>query len=205
VFHHSSIDVVKELASRLVAGGLSVLEFTNRGAGAVEVFGELVEWGRAELPELTIGAGSIVDPATAGHLIDLGTSFVVGPALSAEVAVTCNARNVPYVPGCGTLTEILQAYRLGADVVKLFPAGQIGGPAFLEAVRGPCPWVRAMPTGGVEPTVESLSAWYRAGAPAVGIGGKLIPKTLIESEDWDGIQEHVAQCVSAVASARRES
>lgn len=202
VFHHADIRVVKQVASRLVAGGLSTLEFTNRGDGAVDVFGELVRWSRAELPELTVGAGSIVDPATASHLIDLGASFVVAPAFSAEVAMTCNARNIPYIPGCGTLTEILSAYRQGVDLVKLFPAGQIGGPSFLKAVRAPCPWVRAMPTGGVDPTVESLRAWYEAGAPAVGIGSKLITKSLVDSEDWDALQAAIEEGVAAAVAAR---
>lgn len=203
VFHHTDFEVVKKVASCIAAGGLSTLEFTNRGDGAVEAFGDLIRWSRSELPGLIVGAGSVIDPATAGHLIDLGACFVVAPALSAEVAQTCNARNVPYVPGCGTLTEILTAYRLGVDIVKLFPASQIGGPSFLKSVRAPCPWVRAMPTGGVEPTVESLSAWYKAGAPAVGMGSRLIPQDLIDSEDWDGIEARIAEGVVAAAAARR--
>jgi 2-dehydro-3-deoxyphosphogluconate aldolase/(4S)-4-hydroxy-2-oxoglutarate aldolase len=111
-------------------------------------------------------------------------------------------RNIPYVPGCATMTEILAAYRAGCDLVKLFPAGSIGGPAFLDAVRAPCPWVRAIPTGGVEPTVESLRSWYRAGAPAVGMGSKLLPRPLIEARDFDGLHELIGATVAFVAEAR---
>lgn len=202
VFYNADLDLTKEVAQRLVAGGIHTIEFTNRGDGAIEVFADLARWARRELPDLIVGAGSVSEAATAAHLIDLGTNFVFAPSLNPEVAAVCNARNVPYVPGCGTLTEIQTAYRLGCDVVKLFPAGSIGGPAFLSAVRAPCPWVRGIPTGGVEPTVESMGAWFEAGAPAVGMGSKLLRKELIAERDFDGIEEAVANAVAAVAEAR---
>jgi 2-dehydro-3-deoxyphosphogluconate aldolase/(4S)-4-hydroxy-2-oxoglutarate aldolase len=202
VFHHSDVDVVVEVARALVAGGLTTFEFTNRGDGAIEVLGDLVEVTRQALPELIVGAGTIVDGASAAHVIDLGANFVFAPNFSAEVAVACHARNVPYVPGCGTVTEIVDAYRAGCDLVKLFPASSMGGPAFLSAVRAPCPWVQAVPTGGVEPTVESLRPWYEAGAPAVGMGSKLLQEDLIEKRDFDGLAEQVAVTVAAANEAR---
>jgi 2-dehydro-3-deoxyphosphogluconate aldolase/(4S)-4-hydroxy-2-oxoglutarate aldolase len=202
VFYNADVEVTKEVARRLVAGGVSTIEFTNRGDGAVRVFAELVAWARAELPQLIVGVGTVTQAATAVHVIDLGANFVFAPSLDSEVAVACNQRAVPYVPGCGTLTEIQSAYRLGCDMVKLFPAGQIGGPAYLSAVRAPCPWIKAVPTGGVDPTVESLRAWYRAGAPAVGMGSKLLTKELVANGDWDGLQQHIANTVAAVAAAR---
>jgi 2-dehydro-3-deoxyphosphogluconate aldolase/(4S)-4-hydroxy-2-oxoglutarate aldolase len=202
VFYNADIDTTREVARRLVAGGVSTIEFTNRGDGAIEVFADLVGWARRELPELVVGVGTVVDATTAGHVIDLGANFVFAPALSAEVAAVCNGRNVPYVPGCGTLTEIQTAYRLGSDFVKLFPAGSIGGPAFLSAIRAPCPWVQAIPTGGVEPTSESIKAWFDAGAPAVGMGSKLLPADLVRSRDWAAVEEGVVATVAAVAQAR---
>lgn len=202
VFYDPDIDVVKEVARRLVAGGLSTFEFTNRGDGAVGVFAELVRWARSELPQLVVGVGSVSEPSTASHVIDLGANFVFAPSLSSNVAAVCNSRNIPYVPGCGTPTEIQSAYQLGCDMVKLFPAESIGGPGFLSAVRAPCPWVSAIPTGGVEPTVESMRPWFKAGAPAVGIGSKLLPRELIDSGDWGGIEKKVAATVAAVLDAR---
>jgi len=202
VFHHSDADVVVEVARALVAGGLTTFEFTNRGDGAIKVLGDLVERTRHALPELIVGAGSIVDEASAAHVIDVGANFVFAPNFSADVAMACHVRNVPYVPGCGTLTEILDAYRAGCDLVKLFPANSIGGPAFLSAVRAPCPWVRAVPTGGVKPTVDSLRPWYEAGAPAVGMGSKLLPMDLVESRGFDALAEQVAATVAAVDEAR---
>ena len=202
VFYDADVEVAKAVARRLVAGGLSTIEFTNRGDGAVRVFAELIAWARSDLPELLVGMGTVTQAATAVHALDLGADFVFAPGLSADVAAVCHERNVPYVPGCGTVSEIQAAYRLGCDMVKLFPADAIGGPAFLKAVRAPCPWVRAVPTGGVEPTVESLGAWYDAGAPAVGMGSKLLTRDLISSADWDGLERQVAATVQAVAAAR---
>lgn len=205
VFYHKDIGVTKEVARRLVSGGLSSIEFTNRGDGAVDVVAQLLSWARDELPQLIVGVGSVSEASTAGHVIDLGASFVFAPSLSGEVAAVCNARNIPYVPGCGTVTEIQTAYRMGCDVVKLFPAESVGGPDFLRAVRAPCPWVQAVPTGGVEPTVESMRRWFDAGAPAVGMGSKLLPNEMIADRDWDGIEQKIAATVVAVREARNES
>jgi 2-dehydro-3-deoxyphosphogluconate aldolase / (4S)-4-hydroxy-2-oxoglutarate aldolase len=202
VFYNPDIEVATEVATALVEGGITTLEFTNRGDGAIDVIERLIRSTRRRLPELVVGAGSIVDGATAAHVIDAGASFVFAPSFSADVAAACNLRNIPYVPGCGTVTEILAAYRAGCDLVKLFPAGSLGGPAFLSAVRAPCPWVRAIPTGGVEPTVDSLRSWYRAGAPAVGMGSKLFPRRIIEERDMDGLRALVTSTVAAVAEAR---
>jgi len=202
VFYDSDAAVTMEVATTLLAGGISTIEFTNRGDGALGVLADLIRDARHRLPELIVGAGSIVDGATAAHVIDLGANFVFGPSFSPDVAGACHLRNVPYVPGCGTMTEILAAYRAGCDYVKLFPAASIGGPAFLEAVRAPCPWVQAIPTGGVEPTVESMRSWYRAGAPALGMGSKLLPKRLVDAKDFDGLREQVDATVAAIAEAR---
>ena len=203
VFYNADLDLVTGVAAALVAGGISTLEFTNRGDGAIDVMDRLIGYARRHLPELIVGAGSIVDGATAAHVIDIGASFVFAPGFSADVAKACNLRNVPYVPGCGTVTEILTAYQAGCDLVKLFPAGSLGGPGFLSAVRAPCPWVRAIPTGGVDPTVDSLRSWYRAGAPAVGMGSKLFPKRIIEERDFDGLRALIASTAAAVVEARR--
>lgn len=202
VFYHADVEVTKEAARRLVSGGLSTIEFTNRGDGAIEVVAQLLSWARGALPQLVVGVGSVSEATTAGHVIDLGASFVFAPSLSADVAAVCNARNIPYVPGCGTVTEIQAAYRMGCDIVKLFPAESVGGPDFLRAVRAPCPWVQAVPTGGVEPTAESMGRWFDAGAPAVGMGSKLLSSKMITEGDWDGIEQKIAATVAAVTQAR---
>lgn len=202
VFYDPDVEIATAVADTLVAGGISTIELTNRGDGAIGVLAELIGHAHRNLPELIVGAGSIVDGSTAAHVIDLGVNFVFAPNFSPEVASACSLRNIPYVPGCGSMSEILTAYRAGCDFVKLFPANSVGGPAFLTAVRAPCPWVRAIPTGGVDPTVESLRSWYEAGAPAVGMGSKLVPDHLIAEKDFDGLKALVDATVAAVAEAR---
>lgn len=199
----ADIDTTRDVARRLVSGGISTIEFPNRGDGAIEVFAELVRWARSEPPELGVGIGTVTNATTAGYPVDLGANFVFTPSLSAEVAAVCNGRAIPYVPGCGTLTEIQTAYRLRCDLVKLFPAGSVGGPEFLRAIRAPCPWVQAVPTRGVEPTVESMKPWFDAGAPAVGKGSKLLPNDLIRSREWHAVEERIAAAGAAVTEARR--
>ena len=202
VFHHDDRHVCEEVASRVVAGGLSTLEFTNRGDGAVERFGHLVDWATLAHPSLILGMGSVVDPSTASHAIDLGACSCsrLRSRLWSRPPVT--GGGIPYVPGCATPTEMQHAYDHGVDVVKLFPAGELGGPAFLNAVRAPCPWIEAIPTGGVDASDESLRAWFEAGAPPVGMGSKLFPTDLVYQRDWDGVESTIAAAVNQVALAR---
>ena len=156
VFYHPDAEVVAERRPRLRAGGARLLEFTNRGDFAWEVFCELEKFCARELPEMITGVGSVVDAGTATLYINNGASFVVGPVLNADVARACNRRKVPYSPGCGTASEISAAEELGCEIVKIFPGAEVGGPPFVKAVKGPCPWTSIMPTGGVEPTEASL-------------------------------------------------
>ena len=100
-----------------------------------------------------------------------------------------NRRGIPYSPGCGTVSEIVHAQERGCDLVKVFPAGTVGGPAFVKNVLAPLPWSMIMCTGAVEPTEENLSAWAKSGVTAVGMGSKLFPKSLLEAEDWNGISD----------------
>jgi 2-dehydro-3-deoxyphosphogluconate aldolase / (4S)-4-hydroxy-2-oxoglutarate aldolase len=109
---------------------------------------------------------------------------------------------VAYVPGCATVTEIGLAEESGCEIVKLFPGDAVGGPGFVKALRGPSPWTRTMPTGGVEPTEESLGAWFDAGAACVGMGSKLITKELVEARDFEGLTVKVRQKLELVARCR---
>ena len=196
------LEIAKELARLVASSGLSCLEFTNRGPGALDLVVELLSWGRLELPEVAIGVGTVTDAPTAARVIGAGASFVFAPSLGVDVSRTCARQGVLYVPGCATLTEIQTAYDLGCHMVKLFPAEALGGPAFLAAVRAPCPWVEAIPTGGVEPTVESLAAWYQAGAPAVGMGSKLFSPRHIAKRDWLAVGDALTAAVQSVSVAR---
>jgi 2-dehydro-3-deoxyphosphogluconate aldolase/(4S)-4-hydroxy-2-oxoglutarate aldolase len=142
-----------------------------------------------------IGAGSIVDAGTASLYIQLGANFIVSPILNPEMAKVSNRRKVLWIPGCGTLSEIGYAEELGAEIVKIFPGSSVGGPDFVRAIKGPCPWTSIMPTGGVEPTLENLTEWFDAGVTCVGIGSNLITKDHIVKKNWSGLTKRVTAAV----------
>lgn len=205
VFYHPDIETARSIVAALAAGGVRTVEFTNRGDHAFEVFSDLEEYVSVEHPDVILGVGSVVDVATAGLYINLGANFVVGPMLNPEVARVCNRRKVPYSPGCASLTEISAAEELGCEIVKIFPGDLVGGPAFVKAVHGPCPWSLLMPTGGVDITRDSLAAWFSAGVPCVGIGSKLISNDLVAASDWVELERRTTEVVATIASIRAES
>lgn len=204
VFYNADVETSKQVARACWEGGTKLIEFTNRGDHAIDVFTELVKHCMQEIPELIIGVGSIVDPYTAGMYIAHGASFVVGPILNPEVAKLCNRRKVAYLPGCGSASEISTAEELGCEIVKVFPGSEVGGPAFVKSVLGPCPWASIMPTGGVDCTDESLRAWFGAGVACVGIGSNLISGEIIKTGDYKALSERVRNVLSMIASIRGE-
>jgi len=204
VFYHGDVQVAKHVVQACAEGGARVVEFTNRGDQAHRVFSELVNHFAAQQPDLILGVGSVLDAPTAGLYISCGANFVVGPVLNADVAKLCNRRKVAYSPGCGSASEISAAEELGVEICKVFPGSQVGGPAFVKALLGPCPWSSIMPTGGVDATEESLRAWFTAGVTAVGMGSKLITKELIAAGDWAGIAKKVAEVLECIRRLRQE-
>ncbi len=202
VFYNPDINTAKEIVSACVNGGATCIEMTNRGDGAVDVFRELEAFCRQQHPEAILGVGSIVDAPTAALYISHGANFVVGPTLDEETAVLCNKRKIPYSPGCGSATEVHRAHALGVEIVKIFPGSQVGGPAFVKSILGPCPWCSIMPTGGVEPTEESLTAWFNAGIVCAGMGSKLITKENIKRNDFTAVTENVRQAIAQVKKIR---
>jgi len=198
VFYNKDIEIVKNVVRACSKGGARVIEFTNRGDFAAEVFADLEKFCRDEHPHIITGVGSVIDPVSAGLYMGNGANFIVGPVLNPDIARICNRRKIAYSPGCGSASEISHAEELGCEIIKVFPGGQVGGPAFVKAVRGPCPWTSIMPTGGVDITEESLTAWFEAGVACVGIGSKLITKDLVAKGDWDGIQENVRKTLEII-------
>ena len=192
---YSDLDTAKAVATACWKGGIRAFEFTNRGDFAIQVFRDLSKYVLAECPGLMLGAGTILDAPTASLFIQMGANFIVSPSLNPEVARLCNRHGIPYTPGCGSVTEICNAQELGCDLVKVFPAGSVGGPKFVKDVLAPLPWTMMMATGSVEPTRENLSAWKASGVTCVGMGSKLFPKDALQTGDWQRITEI---CASAI-------
>lgn len=202
VFYDGNVETAAKVISACADGGARVVEFTNRGDLAYRVFSELVARFAKERPEVILGVGSVVDPGTAALYINSGANFVVGPVFNPEVAKVCNRRKVAYSPGCGSASEISAAEEAGCEIVKLFPGKEVGGPSFVKAILGPCPWTRIMPTGGVDATEESITQWIKAGTACLGIGTKLITKEIVAAGDWEALTAKVAQCLWWVKKAR---
>ncbi|MBO4481859.1 MAG: bifunctional 4-hydroxy-2-oxoglutarate aldolase/2-dehydro-3-deoxy-phosphogluconate aldolase [Bacteroidales bacterium] len=202
VFYHADIEVAKKVMTACYEGGVRVFEFTNRGEFAHEIFAQLSKYSAVNCPDMILGAGSVVDAGTASLYLQLGANFIVGPLFNVEVARVCNRRLVPYVPGCGTVTEIGTAQEAGCDVCKIFPAGEVGGHAFVKNVKAPMPWSMLMVTGGVEPAADNINAWMKAGVTCVGMGSKLFPKEVIAAQDWQKITEKCKEVLAVVAQYR---
>lgn len=201
LFFNSDIEVCKQVVKACYDGGARLLEFTNRGLFAHEVFTDLSKFVRSDLPGMVLGVGSVVDAATASLYMQCGASFVVTPALREDIAVACNRRKVLWSPGCGSLTEICRAEELGCEIVKLFP-GSLYGPKFIKSIKGPQPWTKVMPTGGVAPTEENLKGWFDAGATCVGMGSKLVSKELIRTENYKELSKLVASSLELIKKVR---
>jgi len=203
VFYHKDAEVAKNVMKACYEGGVRAFEFTNRGDFAHEVFAELVKFASKECPEMIMGVGSIVDPATAALYLQLGANFVVGPLFNPEIAKICNRRLVPYTPGCGSVSEIGFAQEVGCDLCKVFPAGNVGGPSFVKNIKGPMPWSMLMVTGGVEPTEENLNAWIKAGVTCVGMGSNLFPSSVIAAKEWSKISTLCKDALAIIEKARK--
>lgn len=197
VFYHSDLATAKAVVKACYDGGVRAFEFTNRGDFAHEVFGALVRYAATECPELALGVGSVVDPGTASLYMQLGACFVVGPLFNPEVARVCNRRQVPYTPGCGSVSEVGAAQEVGCELCKVFP-GDVLGPKFVKGLMAPMPWSNIMVTGGVDPSEDNLRGWFEAGAYCVGMGSKLFPKDRVAAADWAYVTD---KCRSALEAA----
>jgi 2-dehydro-3-deoxyphosphogluconate aldolase/(4S)-4-hydroxy-2-oxoglutarate aldolase len=180
----------------LADGGVKAIEVTMTVPGAVELIRQLA----ASLPAgIVLGAGTVVDAATARAVIDAGARFIVSPVFRREVVHTCLERGIVAAPGCFSPTEILDAHDMGADVVKVFPATALG-PQYIKDLRAPMPQLKLMPTGGV--TLDNAGDWIRAGAVAVGVGSALLDTKAVDDGRLDVIANNARRIVASVAAAR---
>lgn len=179
----------------LMAGGISAIEYTFSTPGALDMLRDAsARFGE----EVLLGAGTVLDPETARLAILAGAEFIVTPASNLETIAVCKRYGKPIMAGAMTPTEMLTVWEAGADLVKVFPAGNIGGPDYIKAVLAPLPQLRLVPTGGV--SVDNAAQYLRAGAVALGVGGTLVDKKAVASGDWAAITAEAQRLVAAVRS-----
>ncbi|MCL4385460.1 MAG: bifunctional 4-hydroxy-2-oxoglutarate aldolase/2-dehydro-3-deoxy-phosphogluconate aldolase [Actinobacteria bacterium] len=202
LFYNKDKEEAKKISDALVKGGCHVLEFTNRGEGALEVFSYLINIAPDVFPELIIGAGTIIDAPTAALFIAYGANFIVGPNFNEEIARLCNLKRIPYIPGAATVNEILKAEEFGVELVKIFPGSTIGGPKFVEALLGPCPKTKVMPTGGVSVDEENIKNWFKAGVACIGMGSQLVSKKAMNEKNYKLIETNAAKALEIIRKVR---
>lgn len=197
LFYNDDIEISKKIVQACYQGGARLLEFTHRGDFAHEVFRELISFANHSLPGMILGVGSVSDAASASYYLMNGANFIVTPVYREDIAILCNRRKILWSPGCGSLTEIAKAEEMGADIVKLFP-GNIYGPEFVKAVKGPQPWTDIMPTGGVTTEETNLKSWFDAGVSCVGLGSKLITKEIIDNQAYEELAKRVEKTLQLI-------
>ena len=201
LFYNADIEVAKALLQSIYDGGARLLEFTNRGDYAHEIFAQLYKFAAKEMPDLMMGVGSVTDAGAASLYLQLGANFVVTPVFRKDIAIVCNRKKVLWSPGCGSLTEICTAEEMGCEIVKLFP-GSVYGPGFIKGIKGPQPWTNVMPTGGVSPDPENLKGWFGAGAYCVGMGSKLMVKNEDGSYNYKKIESLTRSTLDLIQEIR---
>jgi 2-dehydro-3-deoxyphosphogluconate aldolase/(4S)-4-hydroxy-2-oxoglutarate aldolase len=201
LFYSPDETLSKEILQSLFDAGIRAVEFTNRGADALRVFGALIAFRDASLPGMLLGIGTIKNAGQANAFADAGADFLISPGTLPDVAAVAAERGLLWVPGCMSTTEIIVAENLGCRFVKLFP-GSLLGPEYVTAVKDLFPGMRFMPTGGVEVSEENIGAWFRSGVSAVGLGSKLITKAALEAGDFEKIRSLTQEAMTIVSRVR---
>ena len=198
VIRVSSAQEAVDVADAIKEGGVTLIEITMSVPGAIDTIKELT---RKYKDEIIMGAGTILDPETARAALLAGAQFIVTPTLNLDVIQLAHRYSAVVVPGAMTPTEILTAWNAGADMVKVFPAAQLGGPEYLKAIRGPLPQILLVPTGGVN--LQNAGAFIKAGATALGVGGELVDKKAVKEKKFNVITENTRAFLKAIKEARQ--
>jgi len=201
LFYYEDAAVCRQVVQTLYSAGIRVIEFTNRGAAALENFKVVKATAQAEMPELALGIGTVKWEAEAQSFIEAGADFIVSPIINPQVAEVVNRAGLLFVPGCMTPTEIALAQQHQAMLIKLFP-GNLLKPDFVSAVKELFPGQLFIPTGGIELNKADLSAWFKAGVCAVGMGSKLISKVILHEGLYDELYENTVAALRMVHNAR---
>ncbi len=199
LFFHPSPESSTEVVKAIYDAGVRVVEYTNRGEAALDNF---ISLKKMNLPGMYLGIGTIRNAADAELFIAAGADFIISPGLSEDVFSVARARDILYIPGCMTPSEIMRAESLGASMVKLFP-GNVLGAKYVSAIKELFPSISFMPTGGVDTTKENIKEWFDAGVAAVGMGSKLLSKTIIDEKKYSAITSQTKEIVTLIATVRK--
>ncbi|MBX3240683.1 MAG: bifunctional 4-hydroxy-2-oxoglutarate aldolase/2-dehydro-3-deoxy-phosphogluconate aldolase [Chitinophagaceae bacterium] len=203
LFSSTDLSVSKNVLKASFEGGVRLFEFTNRSANSFEIFTELRKYCDKELPEMVLGIGTIKNRQQAQQFIDAGADFLISPLILEEIHEVAGKHNKLWMPGCATPTEIGLAENFGIETVKIFPAKQLGGPAYIKAVKAVFPNMQFLTTGGVEPTADDLKKWFDAGTAAVGIGSQLFPADWLANNQYDLVTEQIKNIIGFINDARK--
>lgn len=200
IFFHPDEATCVRLLHLAYEGGVRVIELVNRGKEAPSIFPALRK-AADNMPGLSLGAGTIYHPHEAEKFLDMGAEFIVSPVMNPKLGEYCQKVDTPWVPGCATLSEIFFAQELGCELAKIYPAN-ILSPAFVPAVHAVLPKMEIIPTGGVEPTMESIKTWLDAGVCCLGMGSQLLSKNLINEGRFEELKGRVSHAVSIIHKLR---
>lgn len=191
-----------ELMKALYEAGIRSIEYTNRGANALANFKAMKKNCDENMPDMQLGVGTITNSQMAKAFIDAGCDYIICPGLVEEVANAADAHNIFWIPGCMTPTEIIAAERMGASMVKLFP-GNMLAKEFMASINDLFPNLVFMPTGGVDATKESIEGWFKAGVSAVGMGSKLVSKTIMEEKKYTQLTEDTKKVMAIIEECKK--
>ena len=195
----SSAKEAVNVADAIKAGGGSLIEITMSVPGALDTIKDLTHKYK---DEIIMGAGTVLDPETGRAALLAGAQFIVTPTLNVDLIQLAHRYSTVIVPGAATPTEILAAWNAGADMVKVFPAAQLGGSEYLKALRGPLPQILLVPTGGVN--LQNAGAFIKAGATALGVGGELVDKKAVKEKTFEVITENTRSFLKAIRDAKAQ-
>ena len=200
VIRATSADLAIKAAAAIEAGGVSLLEVTMTVPGAIDVIGAVI---KSSQGRVLVGAGTVLDAETARACIIAGAQFIVSPALNRGTIELCRRYSVAVIPGALTPTEIVTAWEAGADIVKVFPCGALGGPRYLSVLKGPLPQIKLIPTGGV--SLSNAADYLAAGAYALGVGSDLVDSSALAKGDMEIITENAKKYVAVVQQSRSKA
>jgi 2-dehydro-3-deoxyphosphogluconate aldolase/(4S)-4-hydroxy-2-oxoglutarate aldolase len=200
LYYHDSAEVSIEILKALHAAGIKMVEYTNRGAAALNNFEQLRKAVDESIPDLLLGIGTIKSKQQAKDYINAGADFVIAPSVNVEVGEIVNAAGLLWIPGCMTPTEIATAENAGAEIVKIFP-GNLLGPSYISAIKDLFPQLRFVVTGGVEAEENNLRSWFKSGVVGIGMGSKLITREATAHKNYDAIKTATAKALALVKVA----